>query len=130
MGRHLVRSVNGSAAGADGDVALDVGVKSVNGSTYDEKGAVTIGSKQLGFGFPDYSATSVSITNGWVSDDNGWLFFGRGKSASHAYVWVNKVQVWDSGSYDACYGSSMAPVSVGDVVTYDNLSWIIFKPCK
>ncbi len=130
MAKHLVRSVNGSVAGADGDVALDVGVKSVNGETHDEKGDVTIGSKQLGFGFPDYSATGAGVPNGWVADDNGWLFFGRGGSESHAYVWVSGAQVWDSGMYDAEYGSSIAPVSVGDVVKYSNLSWITFRPCK
>lgn len=102
--RTHVRSINGSVAGTDGNVLVDVGAKTVEGSAPDSNGNVSLGLHAVAF-TGDYNSlnnkpyipvntSNWSVhngTNGWARDNStGFTIqWGRGVNFPVSQIYVN-----------------------------------------
>lgn len=152
--RTHVRSVNGNVAGADGNVLVDVGVKTVEGKAPDGNGNVALwlhavatsgnyndlwnkpSIPSVGSAMPNYNA-GITYTLGNKVYADGWIYAYVSNSPARcdAVLAVNGVEiVCKYVDFNGSRISAFFPVSKGDVVTrvsgsYSNIACKFF-PCK
>lgn len=152
--RTHVRSVNGNVAGADGNVLVDVGVKTVEGKAPDGNGNVALGLHavatsgnyndlgnkpsipSVGSAMPNYNA-GITYTLGNKVSADGWIYAYVSNSPARCdnVLAVNGVEVvCKYVDFNGSRISAFFPVSKGDVVTrvsgsYSNIACKFF-PCK
>lgn len=152
--RTHVRSVNGNVAGADGNVLVDVGVKTVEGKAPDGNGNVALGLHavatsgnyndlgnkpsipSVGSAMPNYNA-GITYTLGNKVSADGWIYayVSNNPARCDPDLAVNGVRiVYIYVDFNQSKISAFFPVSKGDVVTrlsgsYSNVACKFF-PCK
>lgn len=152
--RTHVRSVNGNVAGADGNVLVDVGAKTVEGKAPDGNGNVALGLHavatsgnyndlrnkpsipSVGSAMPNYNA-GITYTLGNKVSADGWIYAYVSNSPARCdnVLAVNGVEiVCKYVDFNGSRISAFFPVSKGDVVTrvsgsYSNIACKFF-PCK
>lgn len=152
--RTHVRSINGSVAGADGNVLVDVGAKTVEGKAPDGNGNVSLGLHavatsgnyndlankpsipSVGSAMPNYKA-GITYTLGNKVSADGWIYAYVSNSPARCdnVLAVNGVEiVCKYVDFNRSRISAFFPVSKGDVVTrvsgsYSNIACKFF-PCK
>ena len=152
--RTHVRSVNGNVAGADGNVLVDVGVKTVEGKAPDGNGNVALGLHavatsgnyndlgnkpsipSVGSAMPNYNA-GITYTLGNKVSADGWIYayVSNNPARCDPDLAVNGVRiVYIYVDFNGSKISAFFPVSKGDVVTrlsgsYSNVACKFF-PCK
>lgn len=152
--RTHVRSINGSVAGADGNVLVDVGTKTVEGKAPDGNGNVSLGLHavatsgnyndlankpsipSVGSVMPNYKA-GITYTLGNKVSADGWIYAYVSNSPARCdnVLAVNGVEiVCKYVDFNRSRISAFFPVSKGDVVTrvsgsYSNIACKFF-PCK
>lgn len=152
--RTHVRSINGSVAGADGNVLVDVGAKTVEGKAPDGNGNVSLGLHavatsgnyndlankpsipSVGSAMPNYKA-GITYTLGNKVSADGWIYAYVSNSPARCdnVLAVNGVEiVCKYVDFNGSRVSAFFPVSKGDVVTrvsgsYSNIACKFF-PCK
>lgn len=152
--RTHVRSINGSVAGADGNVLVDVGAKTVEGKAPDGNGNVSLGLHavatsgnyndlankpsipSVGSAMPNYKA-GITYTLGNKVSADGWIYAYVSNSPARCdnVLAVNGVEiVCKYVDFNGSRISAFFPVSKGDVVTrvpgsYSNIACKFF-PCK
>lgn len=152
--RTHVRSVNGNVAGADGNVLVDVGVKTVEGKAPDGNGNVALGLHavatsgnyndlgnkpsipSVGSAMPNYNA-GITYTLGNKVSADGWIYayVSNDPARCDPDLAVNGVRiVYIYVDFNRSKISAFFPVSKGDVVTrlsgsYSNVACKFF-PCK
>ena len=152
--RTHVRSINGSVAGADGNVLVDVGAKTVEGKAPDGNGNVSLGLHavatsgnyndlankpsipSVGSAMPNYKA-GITYTLGNKVSADGWIYAYVSNSPARCdnVLAVNGVEiVCKYVDFNRSRISAFFPVSKGDVVTrlsgsYSNVACKFF-PCK
>jgi len=78
---------------------------------------------------PNFSS-ALNISSGWTATKSGWIMVSRGYTAAGAYAYVDGVKVWDSTTFDACYGADFFPIPKGGKFTCSNCDAAKFYPCK
>lgn len=152
--RTHVRSINGSVAGADGNVPVDVGAKTVEGKAPDGNGNVALGLHavatsgnyndlwnkpsipSVGSAMPNYNA-GITYTLGNKVSADGWIYayVSNNPLRCDFDLAVNGVRiVYIYVDFNESKISAFFPVSKGDVVTrlsgsYSNVACKFF-PCK
>ena len=74
----------------------------------------------LGGQWPNYSnptniKTAATSNSGWTATNNGWIIVARGTSADLVKLYIDNVQVWNSGTYDAHFCAGMVPIAKNSI---------------
>ena len=144
QGKNLVRSVNGTVADVNGDVAVHPPVTSVNG----EVGDVTISTISISDVYPDFSA-EVTLTKpdatmrSWTATADGYICmqgFGNGTTGWCKLIIAGKtlIELASLGATAILAGVGLYCVRKGDLVQYQSFAsvetayprFIKFYPCK